>query len=166
MKSKAKILVVLVVVIIHLVCSGDIRLSDWSGMTDVRLEHIQDILTLLASCVYHGSHNGVTTRARLGAEAAADLAMDDRITQRAFRSIVVVGDTGIIEKDKQAVVMFLIAPLQLLSLGGGDGSPKQGVTVGFQLGDGPLVDSGRQLLPTLDQALGTQQQPLHVVGPS
>lgn len=42
--------------------------------------------------------------------------------------------------------MFLIVHLQLLSLWGDNRFPEQGVAVGFQVGDGLLIDDGRQLL--------------------
>ncbi len=45
------------------------------------LEPIQDIVNSLASCIYHESDDGVSSRASLGSEATADLAMDDQITQ-------------------------------------------------------------------------------------
>ena len=68
--------------------SEGMSLGSGGGMTDVCLEHIQDVLAPLVGGVHHGGHDSVSTRACLRAKAAAFLAIDDRIAQRTVRGIV------------------------------------------------------------------------------
>jgi hypothetical protein len=129
------------------------------------LEDLNNVLVTFASRIHYGRDNGVGIGASLGAEATADLAMDDRIAQRPFGSIVIIRDIGMIEEDKQSLTMLVIAAQQLESFWGGHRLRQQHVTIGFQAGHRTPVKGNGQLLPSLGQTLRTQQQLLEVIGP-